>query len=209
MTRQSRRSVLAFAALAAALLFGISSVASAQGAPGFHIGLSGGADFPVEDQSDAFETGWNGTLILAWNFGESPFGIRLDGSYHELKIKDELLVSFTEGKTRILDGTFDFVIGPHIGPYVQPYILGGVGAYDMRFRGQEIEVDDIFSDSTTRFGWNAGTGVAFRVGDTTSTHVFFEGRYTSISTDGDRFTDTIHTGGNRFTMVVVNTGIIF
>jgi hypothetical protein len=40
-------------------------------------------------------------------------------------------------------------------------------------------------------------------------HLFFEGRYTSISTSGDRFTDSITTGGKRFTMVMANTGVVF
>ena len=203
-----RRSVFAFSIVTAVLLLGIASIASAQGAPGFHIGISGGADIPVQDQSDVFNVGWNGTLMFVWNFGSSPFGVRLDGSYHELTAKDELVL-FTDGKTRIIDGTFDFVIGPHVGPYVQPYILGGVGAYDMKFSGTDLTFDEIFSDSTTRFGWNAGTGIAFRVGDTTQTHLFFEGRYTSISTDGNRFTDSVTTGGRRFTMIVVNTGVVF
>jgi opacity protein-like surface antigen len=206
--REPRRPVLVLSFAVSVLLFGLASIASAQGAPGFHIGISGGADIPVEDQSDVFNVGWNGTLMFVWNFGSSPFGVRLDGSYHQLTVKDELVL-FTDGKTRIIDGTFDFVIGPHIGSYVQPYILGGVGAYDMKFSGTDLTIDDVFSDSTTRFGWNAGTGIAFRVGDTTQTHLFFEGRYTSISIDGNRFTDSITTSGRRFTMVVVNTGVIF
>jgi opacity protein-like surface antigen len=192
----------------AAGLLGAASFAHAQGAGGFHIGLSGGAVFPVENQSDIYNTGWNGTLLLLWNFGDSPFGIRLDGSYGELETKSSLVGFLGNGKTRMIDGTFDLLIGPHLGG-VQPYILGGVGAYDLRFHGQEIDTGNLFSDSTTRFGWNAGTGIAFRLGSATDAHLFVEGRYTSISTDADRFTNSIHTGGSRFTTVSVNTGIVF
>jgi opacity protein-like surface antigen len=204
--RQPRRSVLVFSLVSAVLLFGLSSIASAQGAPGFHLGISGGADFPVEDQDQVFNTGWNGTLMLNWNFGTSPFGLRLDGSYHDMKIKDELLVFFNEGDVRIIDGTFNFVLGPHFGAF-QPYIFGGVGAYSMRFHGQVIDADDFFTDRVTKFGWNAGTGFAFCVGSTT--HFFVEGRYTNIDLDGNRFTDAITTEGRRFTMVSVNTGVVF
>ena len=193
----------------ASVFLALPSVAAGQGAGGFHVGLSGGAVFPVEDQSDVYKTGWEGTLMFLWNFGDSPFGLRLDGTYGELKTKDELTPFFGDGKTRIIDGTFDFVIGPHIGAYVQPYILGGVGGYDLRFQGQEVDTGNLFSDSTTRFGWNAGTGIAFRLGSTTDAHVFVEGRYTSISLDSDRFTNSIHTGGNRFTVVMLNSGFIF
>ena len=191
------------------VLFGLSSVAAAQGAPGFRLGIGGGAVFPIEDQSDVYETGWDATLMLIWNFGDSPFGIRLDGSYSQLETKEVLIPFFGDGNTRIIDGTFDFVIGPHIGRFVQPYILGGVGGYDLRFHGQEIDTGDVFSNSTTRFGWNAGTGIAFRLGDTTNAHLFIEGRYTSISVDTDLFTNSIHTDGRRFTTVTLNTGVIF
>ena len=79
------------------------------------------------------------------------------------------------------DGTFDFVIGPHARPYVQPYLLSGVGACDIRFHGQEVDTGNLFSNSTTRFGWNAGTGIAFRLGASTNVHAFVEGRYTSVT----------------------------
>ena len=180
----------------------------AQGAPGFHIGVSGGALFPVENQSDIYKTGWQGTLLFSWMFGESPFGIRLDGTYGELATKDQLVPFFTDGKTRILDGTFDFVIGPHVGAYVQPYVLGGVGGYDIRFHGQEVDTGDVFTNSTTRFGWNAGTGIAFRLGASTNVHAFVEGRYTSV-TLSDLFTNSVHLTGWRFTFVVLNSGFIF
>ncbi len=199
-------SVLAFSAVV--LLFGLVSSASAQGGPGFHLGISGGVDIPIEDQEDIYNVGWNGTLMLVWNFGTSPFGIRLDGSYGEMKVKDELVL-FNEGKARFIDGTANFVIGPHIGAYVQPYIFGGVGAYDLRFSGEDLDLDEIFSESSTRFGWNAGTGIAFRLGDNTNTHFFVEGRYTSIDLDADRFTDSLNLEGRRFTMIMVNTGIVF
>jgi opacity protein-like surface antigen len=192
----------------AAVFFGAASQASAQGAPGFHIGVAGGAVFPVQDQSDVYKTGWAGTLMFNWNFGDSPFGVRLDGSYGELETKDALVPFFGNARTKTLDGTFDLVIGPHIGPYVQPYVLGGVGAYDMRFNGQDITSGNLFENSTTRFGWNAGAGIAFRLGDTTNAHLFVEGRYSSISIS-DVFTDSIHTGGRRFTTTTLNTGIIF
>ena len=104
-------------------------------------------------------------------------------------------------------GRSNLVIGPHLG-VVQPYIIGGVGAYDLRFSGQEVDTGNIFADSSTRFGWNAGLR-ASRSASATTTQIFVEGRYTSISLDSNRFTDSVHTGGHRFTLVPVNVGIIF
>jgi opacity protein-like surface antigen len=207
MVSHPRRSRLVLASAAFILLFGLAASASAQGGPGFHLGISGGVDIPIEDQEDVYNVGWNGTLMLVWNFGTSPFGIRFDGSYGELTVKDELVL-FNDGKARFIDGTANFVIGPHFG-FVQPYILGGVGAYDLKFSGEDLDLDELFSESSTRFGWNAGIGIAFRMGDSTNTHFFVEGRYTSIDLDADRFTDSLNLEGRRFTMIMVNTGIVF
>ena len=183
-----------------------SAVTRAQGTPGFHIGVAGAALIPVEDQQDVFNTGWNATLLFPINFGTSPIGIRFDGSYGELTTKSSLVGFLGDGKSRIISGTANLVIGPHLG-VVQPYIIGGVGAYDLRFSGQEVDTGNIFADSSTRFGWNAGLGLSLCVGSTTQ--IFVEGRYTSISLDSNRFTDSVHTGGHRFTLVPVNVGIIF
>jgi opacity protein-like surface antigen len=192
-------------------LFGFSmcyGIASAQGAPGVRVGVFGGADFPVQDQKDVFKTGWNAGALLAFNFGDSPLGIRIDGSYHELKTADALQVFFGNGKTRIIAGEGDLVVGPRLPGGFQPYVIGGVGVYDLRFRGQEVDTGNVFSDSTTKFGWNAGTGFAFPLGAGNS-RIFVEGKYVSVSTNGNRFADTITTQGSRFTIVPVNLGFIF
>ncbi|MEP7132409.1 MAG: hypothetical protein ABI914_04545 [Acidobacteriota bacterium] len=177
---------------------------------GVHFGLSGGGDFPVSDQSDIYKTGWNGTALLAINFGNAPIGLRIDGSYHEFKTKSALDAFFVgSGRTRVIDGTFDLVIGPR-GGAVEPYFLGGVGAYDLRFRGQEINSNNAFSDNSTRFGWNAGGGIAFPMGSSNSGSRFFiEARYTSVSTNGSRFSDSVNNSGARFTFVPVNIGFLF
>jgi opacity protein-like surface antigen len=187
------------------ILLATASIASGQGAPGFHLGLSAGADFPVGDQEDIYNVGWNGTLSLIWNFGVSGFGLRLDGQYHQLTVQDELEPLFIDAKARLIDGTFDFVFGPHIGTWVQPYILGGVGVYDVRFSGEDVLDNVTFAESDTRFGWNAGTGVAFRVSDQSDIHLYIEGRYHSVDLDRDRFFDS----NNRFEVITVNSGVVF
>ncbi len=188
----------------------VASTARAQGNRPVQFGISGGADFPVSDQSDVYKTGWNGTALLAFNFGTSPFGMRVDGSYHELETKSDLDAFFIgSGKTRIIDGTFDVVIGPR-STSVEPYLLAGGGAYDLRFEGQDITTGNAFSHSTTRFGWNVGGGIAFPLGaPEKSSRLFIEARYTSVSVNVDEFSNSIHTGGTRFTFVPVNIGIIF
>jgi hypothetical protein len=197
-----------FVLLAAATLC-IPGTASAQGTSGFGFGVSGGATFPIEDQADVYKTGWNGSAMFVVNFGDAPFGLRFDGSYHELKTKTELQAFFLgSGETRIISGTADVVIGPrHLA--VEPYFIGGVGAYDLRFRGQDINASNTFSSSTTRFGWNAGLGFAFPLGSHSSSRFFIEGRYTSIAVDADSFSNSVHRGGTRFVIIPVNAGFVF
>lgn len=189
------------------LLLAVSATAAAQGAPGFRLGISGGADFPVEDQEDIYDIGWNGTLMFNWNFGTSPFGLRMDGSYHQFQVQEELEPIFVDARTDIMDGTLNFVFGPHICGWFQPYIFGGAGAYSLRFRTEDID-EDFFTDRVTRFGWNAGTGFAFKVAPESNIHLFVEGRYHSIDLDADPF-DDIDTTDRRFSVVTVNTGIVF
>jgi opacity protein-like surface antigen len=200
-----RRIVRALIGAAALLL--LAGGASAQGGPGLRFGVMGGADFPVQDRARVFDTGWNAGALLAFNFGDSPFGIRVDGAYNEIHAKAGLEGFVGTGKARIISGTADMVVGPRHGA-VQPYFIGGVGVYDLRFSGQEINSGNVFADSTTRFGWNAGLGFAFALAPS-DVRVFVEGRYTSVSTDGNRFSDSVHTGGRRFTFVPVNMGVIF
>lgn len=202
-----KRMGLGFVLLAGIALC-IPGTAAAQGTGGVHFGVSGGGDVPVSDQKDIYKTGWNGSALLAINFGTAPIGIRIDGSYHELKTEDSLVAFLGNGKTRIIDGTADVVIGPR-NQSVEPYLIGGVGAYDLRFRGTEIDTGNAFNQSTTRFGWNAGVGIAFPFGTGSNSRMFIEGRYTSISLDADRFSNSVHTNGSRFTFVPVNLGFIF
>src|SRR5262252_10090902 len=132
---------------AAVFLLATASVARAQGVGSVHFGISGGADFPVEDQSNAYKTGWNGTILVPINFGHSPVSIRFDGSYHRLDSKDNLALVSGSGHVEMLTGTFDIVVGPR-GTSVEPYFIGGVGAYDMRFHGEDLE-NNTFSDTNT------------------------------------------------------------
>ena len=191
-----------------AAVLGWASEAGAQGAPGVRFGVSGGASIPVQNQDHVYQLGWNATAMVLFNF-DAPVGIRLDGSYGEIDTKDDLPGFVGNGSARIISGTADVVLGPRHG-WIQPYFLGGVGVYDLRFKGQEVDGSDLFSDSTTRFGWNAGIGFAFPLSQAdNASRIFVEGRYTSVSLSGDRFTDSVTTEGSRFTFVPVNVGIVF
>jgi hypothetical protein len=176
------------------------AVGRAQGAPGFHIGVAGGALLPTGDQHDVLDTGWNATLLFPINFGASPFGIRFDGSYGELTTKSDLVGFLGDGKSRIISGTFDFVVGPHFGA-VQPYFIGGVGAYDLRFTGQEVDTGNLFADSSTRFGWNAAPASRF-ASDNQHPDLRPGPPYEHLA----RLTGspTASTGGHRFTLIPVN-----
>jgi hypothetical protein len=53
---------------------------------------------------------------------------------------------------------------------------------------------------------SAGGGLAFGAGRAT---VFVEARYHSVSTSGERFSQSITTRGDRFTFVPASLGILF
>ncbi len=194
--------------LTGVLLLAVAATAGAQGGPGFHLGISGGVDIPMEEQADVYDVGWNGTLMFIWNFGTSPFGLRLDGSYHQLSLKEELDPLFLDARTQLIDGTLDFTFGPHVCGWFQPYILAGGGIYSARFRADIDDDDDIFGDwRSPQFGWNAGLGFAFKVAPESDFHVFVEGRYQQINIE-DRFSDVLEPD-RCFKMITVNTGIVF
>ena len=125
-----------------AAVLGWASEAGAQGAPGVRFGVSGGASIPVQNQDHVYQLGWNATAMVLFNF-DAPVGIRLDGSYGEMDTKHDLPGFVGNGSARIISGTADVVLGPRHG-WIQPYFLGGVGVYDLRFKGQEVDGSDLF-----------------------------------------------------------------
>jgi opacity protein-like surface antigen len=165
--------------------------AAAQGTGGFQFGLSGGASFPTGDSSDAFDTGYNGGIVLNYELPALPLGIRVDGDYRNFSGKS---VGSASGSAEIFDGNANLVVGIRI-LLVKVYALGGGGFYNMKFKAENAGISS--SISQTDFGWNAGAGVAFVVGKLS---IFGEGRYHEVTLDNS---------AGKFKFVAATAGILF
>jgi len=172
-----KKHVLAWLLFAATV--SIAAPAAAQGTGGFQFGLTGGASVPIGDASDAFDTGYNGGLVLNYELPALPLGIRVDGDYRHFSLKTG--ATGLTGSSEIFDGNANVVVGLRI-VLVKLYALGGVGVYNVKFSGSGGGLSA--SGSQTEFGWNAGFGVAFVAGKLS---IFVEGRYHEISLEGGKF----------------------
>jgi hypothetical protein len=178
---------------AAAIGLFLAAGASAQSAPGVHVGVAAGTGSPAGDTKDTFETGFNGSAFLNWTPAASPVGLRVEGMYHNMGVESE--ASPDTGDAEIIAGLAGAVIAPKNGT-VKPYAVAGGGAYN-------VDVDRLGLVATrgyneTELGWNAGGGVAFPLG---KTNVFVEARYHSINTDGRDV--------ERIQLIPVTVGIVF
>ena len=171
----------------------LTAPAAAQGTGGFQFGLTGGVSVPIEDASDAFDTGYNGGLVLNYELPTLPLGLRLDGDYRHFSMKTG--GTNVSGSAQILDGTANLVVGLRI-VLVKLYALGGVGIYDVKFSADSAGAST--SNSQTEFGWNAGVGLAFVAGKLS---IFVEGRYHEITLDS--------VPGGKFKFIPVSVGILF
>src|SRR5215216_2966921 len=82
-----KRFSVAVALLAAATLSATTS--SAQSSKAVSIGISGGAAIPVGGLADDYTTGYNGTASLMLKSFGSPIGLRIDGSYNHMAVKND------------------------------------------------------------------------------------------------------------------------
>lgn len=176
-------------ALSAGLLFLVAAGVSAQGAPGFHFGVLGGATVPQGDAEDGFDRGWHAGALVTFNVPVLPVGLRLDASYHKLDAAADVLGG---GDADILAGTANVVVGFRL-ILVKPYVVGGVGYYRLDFSGESFP--GAFSGKQNETGWNAGAGVAITL---RKIDVFVEARYHSVSTEGE-----------SFKFVPVSIGVVF
>ena len=179
-------------AVAVALLG--ASIASAQSAPGVHVGVAAGPGAPVSDTRDTHETGFNGSAFVNWTPTVSPLGLRVEGMYQNMGIESEFTPN-DDANTEILAGLAGAVIAPKNGT-VKPYGVAGGGVYNVDI--DAAGVPGTSGGNNTEFGWNAGGGLAFPIGQT---NIFVEARYHSINNDGDN--------AERIKLVPVTVGIVF
>jgi hypothetical protein len=167
----------AAAALAAVLLS--AGTSSAQSSKAISLGISGGAAIPAGDFADLYTTGFNGTASLMFRSIGSPIGLRVDGMYNKLSVKDDALVTvpgFGVVDAAVITGANANLVYSLPGTGISPYLIGGAGIYNTK-----LDIDNGDSpDSENKFGINGGIGASFPLSGFST---FIEARYHHVFTD--------------------------
>ncbi len=162
-----RRAIAIAVAVGSALAFPLASPVAAQ--QSIHLGLAGGAVFPVGKLDSTYTSGPSGLITLSFAPSDAPLGFRLDYQYDGLKGK-------TIGSGRVQNIHVNSVTGNIVVPfrvgYAKPYIIGGAGLYPLRLPGASKREND--------WGANGGAGIGFPLPYTTI-GAFIEVRYHAIT----------------------------
>ena len=165
-------------ALAAAAVPALSATASAQSAKPISLGISAGAAIPMGDFADFYTTGYNGTVSLGLRSVGSPIGLRIDGMYNRLSVKDDASIILNGAlieSASIASANANLVYNlPGTG--MTPYLIGGGGVYSTK-----LHADNFDTDSESKFGVNGGLGAAFPL---SGFNAFIEARLHHIFSDG-------------------------
>lgn len=162
-------------------------------AGGPYIGIAGGLSMPMGDIKSAptantggYSNGWNVTVPIGWDFSNTPFGIRVDGSFDRLGAKNYSSVSAPD--VTVYSGNADVKLRLPLGrTWSRFYVIGGATAskftgYNQDFTNPNAPTNQqTFSNASWKWGWNAGGGFNFNFGRMTG--LFVESRYISVSPD--------------------------
>lgn len=172
-------------AIAAVAMAAFTTTASAQSSKGLSIGVSGGAAIPAGDFADLYTTGYNGTVSVMMKSVGSPIGLRIDGMYNRLSVKDDAFISLPglgEVESASISSANANLVFALPGTGIMPYLIGGGGIYGLKIHG-----DNFDTDSENKFGINGGIGAAFPL---SGFNTFIEARLHHVMTD-DRSTQFI------------------
>ena len=173
------RKIYTALALAAAVALS-ASTSSAQSNKSLSLGISAGAAIPVGDFGDAYTTGYNGTVSLMFRSLGSPIGLRVDGMYNKMSVKDDITIGvpgFGVVDAAVISSANANLVYNLPGTGITPYLIGGAGVYNLKL---DVDGGDD-PDSENKFGVNGGIGAAFPLSGFTT---FIEARYHHIFSEG-------------------------
>jgi hypothetical protein len=133
-------------------------------------GIMGGATVPLSDLKDFNKTGWNAGALVTIGVPLVPVSFRIDGQWQQLQHKSGVA---DPADLRIIDGTANVVYTFGAALPTKFYVIGGVGAYNERFKDPNSDLHA----SGTKFGLNAGVGFKFQL---TGFATFIEARYHNV-----------------------------
>ena len=173
-----KRISLTVAAALAALAFS-ASTSSAQSSKAISLGISGGAAIPVGDFGDLYSTGYNGTVSLGFRSIGSPLGLRIDGMYNRMDLKNDAIITIPGSglvESASIMGANANLVYSLPGTGISPYLIGGGGVYSTKLHG-----DGFDTSSDSKFGVNGGVGASFPL---SGFNTFIEARLHHVFTDG-------------------------
>jgi len=142
---------------------------SAQSSNPVSLGIAAGAAIPVSDFSNAYSTGYNGTVALGLSSVGSPLGLRFEGAYNKFIGRNDI---GNQPDSRIIAGTANVVYSlPGVG--IKPYLIGGGGYYSLK-------IDLPNAQSVNKFGLNGGIGALFPL---SGFNTYVEARVHDVFTD--------------------------
>jgi Outer membrane protein beta-barrel domain len=152
-------------------------------AGGFYFGIAAGASIPAGSITNArinnggYNTGWNITVPVGYDFPKSILGFRLDGTFDQLNGKN-FNSNFSAPNLDIWGLNLDARLRAPLGrTWSRFYLLGGGSWADYRgfftdFTNPNAPTN---KSSASHWGWNAGGGFNFNWGNMVG--LFVESRY--------------------------------
>ena len=161
---------------------GAPATAAAQGLrPQF--GVAAGVGLPTGDYHAGFNGASQGMALVAVKLPAWPVGLRADATYGTNGANDQLKAALTaafgqpaDEKTKLLGANVDLTYPSGSAARIRPYLLGGIGVYHVTI---SVTSGGATADnSETKFAWNLGGGMIYRVGDAA---LFLEARYLNVA----------------------------
>jgi opacity protein-like surface antigen len=176
----------------------------------FHV--DGGTTITQRQSENYFNNGWNVGAGFTWYpTSQLPLGLRIDGTYNDFGLRNQLLQQASEtfnttvdhGTQKMWGGDADLELDLHLSQYMRAYLLGGGGLYRQQTTYRNTSYVPGFGcgwygcgpayfrdtnvvareESSWHFAPNAGFGLEFYLGPRTS--FFAEARYMRLnSNDG-------------------------
>lgn len=172
----------------------------------FHV--DGGTTITERQSENYYKNGWNAGAGFTWYpTSQLPLGLRIDGTYNEFGLRNQLLQQASEtfnttvdrGTQKMWGGDADLELDLHLSPYMRAYLLGGGGFYRQQTTYRDTgyvpgfgcgfygcgpgyyRYTDIVArvDNNWSFAPNAGFGLEFYLGPRTS--FFAEARYMRLN----------------------------
>ena len=157
---------------AAAMVGALAVLMSASPARAQYVFFGGGATIPTgEFKDDDAKTGWIATAGLGFDIGSKGLWAELQGYFGNNSYKGG-------GGDKLQNIQVMAALGYSFMPEksMTPWVMAGAGIVNHKYKPGNT---GFTGDSETKFGFEAGAGLAFKAGS--KAHVWFGGQYTGSS----------------------------